>query len=185
MSKKRGTPQVVYYDPSQPSIYLHRNPNQGMLLACSHPDCDHATISTWDAEQHDRTCQILHAGHLAVTTTIAAFTSRSSPEDLYLDFDSGDPSTGPTLIFTTMVDIKTNTAATAAASAPPSTKLNEVLEAMSQLTDTVTEFSKHLDTQLERMDEVGERMDWFVAQSTRSAVRMQPWRQMSSQCEPN
>lgn len=75
-------------DPSQPSVYIHRNLNQGMLLTCSHPDCDHATISTWDAEQHYRTCQILHAGHLAVTTTIAAVTDGRMEHPMQLECQS-------------------------------------------------------------------------------------------------
>lgn len=169
-------------DPRQTSVYLHRDPNQG-LFVCSHPDCDHTTITARNAGRHYRTCQYLHPDRLAITTTTTAvtngrteqlmqrerqsqrqnppvprprydeqdptspspsFTSLLSPKESDLDCDSGGPSTGLTINSTTMAAININNAASVAASAPPFATLNEVLKAMSQLTDTVTEFSKHL-----------------------------------------
>lgn len=169
---------------NHPSIFTVIPTGGCCLLA--HPGYDHTTISARNAGRHYRTCQFLHPGHLAITTTITAvtkgrteqlmqrerqsqrqkfscprpryeqepsspsqsLTSLLSPKESDLNFDSGCPSTGPTINSTTMAAVKINNTASAAAFAHSAT-LDEVLKAMSWLTDTAKEFYQHFNTRSE------------------------------------
>ncbi|KAF9149638.1 hypothetical protein BG015_008560 [Linnemannia schmuckeri] len=94
LSKRKQTPEHMrsYHDPeplllhsrdsNRPSVQLHRDPNQGMLFACSHPDCDHTTITTSNARRHYRTCQFLHPRRQTTTTNITAVTHGQSKQPM-------------------------------------------------------------------------------------------------------
>ncbi|KAG0300635.1 hypothetical protein BGZ97_003132 [Linnemannia gamsii] len=64
-------------NPTRPPVELRRDPKQGMYFACSHPACDHTTITSRNACRHFRTCRFLHAGQQSatnLTTTTTAVT---------------------------------------------------------------------------------------------------------------